>query len=648
MSAHLVKYGTAVDLWTILLTAGSRNAQENPTIASGDVQVSTDGAAFVNLDTLPTVSPASGVQVKVPLSAAELTGKRIMVRFKDTSGNEWEEQTILIETYGHASAAHYDFGSAKFTKVEVTAATGDAVVIQGGTTGNGIQVTGGVLGDGIRLVGGADASGLKMEGTSAAAMIAVGGDSSPGAKFRGSGVGSGVYIEGGTLGHGLDAKGGICGEGDGIHAIGGDDAGSGLHVEAVGTPTGGRGLYAVGKSNAGIEAQGDTNGSGIKATGEGDGAGMLLKGGATGMDLDARDLVVRVPTGFSERSGPTSQNITRTGYAEMGVLFTDSTTAPSDEDFDGQSLIGAKIRNVTTQNANGARTNEQFVILGGYFYADTTDTVSKVFGIALEPLFGITEGGATIVASNWTPGSGNLTEGGNGNGWTFIVAPSDRAYPGSGDTLEIYRIAAMHERSISAATSLTAQEVRDAMKLAPSGGAPAADSVDDKLDDLETQVGDVETQLGTIEGKVDVVDGNVDAVKAKTDNLPADPASETNVDAVQATTDSIEAKVDIIDTNLDAIGVLLTVVDGKVTIVDTNVDSIVAKLPAGQISGFNLTDTIDGVTVRDILEFELARVNGRYKLNEPDPGKITFYKRDNLTPIFIVQVTTTERTRVSP
>lgn len=104
--SELRKYATAAELSTILITAGSRNAQVNPTLASGDVQVSLDDAAFTNITTLPSVLPAGGVKVKISLSAAELTCQRLMIRFVDAAGAEWEEQTIVVETYGHASALH--------------------------------------------------------------------------------------------------------------------------------------------------------------------------------------------------------------------------------------------------------------------------------------------------------------------------------------------------------------------------------------------------------------------------------------------------------------------------------------------------------------------------------------------------------------
>lgn len=45
------------------------------------------------------------------------------------------------------------------------------------------------------------------------------------------------------------------------------------------------------------------------------------------------------------------------------------------------------------------------------------------------------------------------------------------------------------------ATGLTAQQVRDAMKLAPTGGAPAAGSVDTHLDDIETDTAAIDGRL---------------------------------------------------------------------------------------------------------------------------------------------------------
>ena len=72
--------------------------KSNPTLAAGDVKVSIDGGASANLATLPTVTPASGKQVKVTLSAAEMAGNNISVIFSDVAGAEWCDLQINIKT----------------------------------------------------------------------------------------------------------------------------------------------------------------------------------------------------------------------------------------------------------------------------------------------------------------------------------------------------------------------------------------------------------------------------------------------------------------------------------------------------------------------------------------------------------------------
>lgn len=85
--------------YTALVSQSTRpQFQNNPTLVAGDVLVSTDGNATTNLDTLPTVTPASGDQVKVTVSIAEMTGDNITVKFSDAAGAEWDDQIINIQT----------------------------------------------------------------------------------------------------------------------------------------------------------------------------------------------------------------------------------------------------------------------------------------------------------------------------------------------------------------------------------------------------------------------------------------------------------------------------------------------------------------------------------------------------------------------
>lgn len=82
----------------VLFAQSDNQIKANPTIAAGDWKVSTDGAAFANLATLPDVDPDSSVQVLVSLSAGEMNGDEIMVTAIDASGAEWHSAAWVIHT----------------------------------------------------------------------------------------------------------------------------------------------------------------------------------------------------------------------------------------------------------------------------------------------------------------------------------------------------------------------------------------------------------------------------------------------------------------------------------------------------------------------------------------------------------------------
>ena len=71
----------------------------NPTIAAGDFKISKDGGAFANLTTLPTVTPASGVGVKISLSATEMNADQVLITWIDqTATKEWADGSLAINT----------------------------------------------------------------------------------------------------------------------------------------------------------------------------------------------------------------------------------------------------------------------------------------------------------------------------------------------------------------------------------------------------------------------------------------------------------------------------------------------------------------------------------------------------------------------
>lgn len=94
----LPKANTAYVFYTALVSqADTKLLKSAPTLAAGDFKVSTDGAAFANLATLPTNTP-SGTAVKISLSASEMNGSSILVTCIDATGAEWCDQAISIQT----------------------------------------------------------------------------------------------------------------------------------------------------------------------------------------------------------------------------------------------------------------------------------------------------------------------------------------------------------------------------------------------------------------------------------------------------------------------------------------------------------------------------------------------------------------------
>ena len=110
----LRKYGVAAQIDGIpLITRGAVDYKANPTLAPGDVTISKDGGAFGNIEgagvfaDFVAVAPAAGTSVQVKPDAAALVCKSLVVRFIDqTAPKEWEDQEIIIETFGHASALY--------------------------------------------------------------------------------------------------------------------------------------------------------------------------------------------------------------------------------------------------------------------------------------------------------------------------------------------------------------------------------------------------------------------------------------------------------------------------------------------------------------------------------------------------------------
>jgi hypothetical protein len=94
----LIPWGVAHTFYVVLVDAASDDLKANPTLASGDFKISLDDGAFTNLTAVPTVDPASGVQVKIVLSASEAEFTRAVITAIDAATKEWKDNAWALHT----------------------------------------------------------------------------------------------------------------------------------------------------------------------------------------------------------------------------------------------------------------------------------------------------------------------------------------------------------------------------------------------------------------------------------------------------------------------------------------------------------------------------------------------------------------------
>ena len=167
--------------------------------------------------------------------------------------------------------------------------------------------------------------------------------------------------------------------------------------------------------------------------------------------------------------------------------------------------------------------------------------------------------------------------------------------------------------------------VVDAIK-AKTDNLPAAPADDTSID---TQLGAIQTDITAIKGYVDTevaavlaaVDTEVAAIKAKTDNLPADPASETNVNANETKIDAIDAVVDAVKVVTDKVTTALEL-DGAVYRLTANA---LEQAPSG---GATVAQIADGVWDEAAADHVAAGSMGK-KLNDVTGGSPVNIQHDS-------------------
>lgn len=105
MGAILRKYGAATTVLFPLVDAGTVDFEATPvSFVAGDTQISKDEGAFANTSNNPA-HEGKGIY-SLALTATEMQAARIVVVIVDSATKAWEDQAVIIDTYGNASAQH--------------------------------------------------------------------------------------------------------------------------------------------------------------------------------------------------------------------------------------------------------------------------------------------------------------------------------------------------------------------------------------------------------------------------------------------------------------------------------------------------------------------------------------------------------------
>ena len=108
----LRKYGVATTILFPLIDAGAQDFEATPvTFVAADTQISKNEGAFANTFNAP-VHEGKGFY-SLTLTDPEMQAARIVITIIDSATKAWEDQAVIIDTYGNASAQHaFDLDSA--------------------------------------------------------------------------------------------------------------------------------------------------------------------------------------------------------------------------------------------------------------------------------------------------------------------------------------------------------------------------------------------------------------------------------------------------------------------------------------------------------------------------------------------------------
>ena len=220
MGAILRKYGVATTVIIPVIKAGSVDFSVTGdwTPVAGDVKISKDDGNVANIATLPVAVGGAGSALwKFSFSAGEMTASRVVIQVVDAATKAVEDQAIVLETYGNASAQHaFDLNLAT-QPVNMTQI--DGLVTNGNNATLNLKQLNIINSAGTALI-------ARSTGGGGIGIDADGDGSSSGIDATGGATGAGICVRGGvTSGDGINSSAQT--EGDGIQATG---AGAGQDV----------------------------------------------------------------------------------------------------------------------------------------------------------------------------------------------------------------------------------------------------------------------------------------------------------------------------------------------------------------------------------------------------------------------------------
>jgi hypothetical protein len=558
-----------------------------------------------------------------------------------------------------------------------------------GTDKNGILNTGSGTGAGLSNVGGATGNGQVNQGgaTSGAGLVNEATEGSGQRNIAGSasgnanavenqaiGTGAGMYNVGGAGGAGMRNKGGDDG-GAGMLNQGGNTSGSGLVNEALADGHGQENTGA-GTDRNGILNTGDSNGYGQKNLGDGYGSGMQNRGGTNGDGLEN--------IGYGSGNGQKNTG----GLDGCGELIESYPYTDPSENASGLKITGNECPAVKVDSYA-----ESAVVIRASVDQNVVEILAEGTGVALS-LDSSTSGISLFAKEIGLPTGLDSGEASLTGMLTKIADDNDGAdFDATTDSLQ-----AIRDRGdvawITGGSSLTAQAVRDAMALSPSTSAtPAVGSIDLHLDTIQQDTTtDIPALIAALPTDSDVqvaaaaaltaydppTDAEMDAGFAALNDVSTVEVAAACDAAISANTDinnidngvnAIEAKLPVgamaeetsVQQILTSIGTPVALDGGAATLAamltkmaddndgadfDATTDSL-ERIAAVVGTSLRLTDTVDGTTVSLILQKLMAMADGRFAKNLPGANQITFYKRDNTTPLFVVEISTAGRNRIS-